>query len=192
MVVSNQTFPLEINSERLLFRSYTIMSKACLVDILMYRNSREVSKWMSGTVEISKEEHFSFVERLRGYSDRVYYGVYKKSKLIGGVNLCDVNHLQKTATWGIFLKPEMIGSGVGLEVEFEFLKILFNEFKMNRISGAVHQSNKDSLQIQAMFNFNDFKENDNFTEMSLKKEAWAILPQNFTTFKKSILRWKKN
>jgi len=174
------------------FVNYTSMSEENLTEILKYRNSPEVRKWMLDTSEISVKDHFSFIDRLKDYSDRVYFGVYKKDKLIGGVYAVDIDSSRENCIWGFYLSPRMIGTGVGLEVEFEFLKILFEELGMKRVSGFVHESNRDSLEIQDLFGFDTLSQNDTYIKIALNRTNWLSLVRDYKTFKKNILKWKKN
>jgi UDP-4-amino-4,6-dideoxy-N-acetyl-beta-L-altrosamine N-acetyltransferase len=177
------------NSGNLEFVNYINLSNEDLLTILEYRNHVEVREMMSNPKEILVCEHFEYVEKLKLDVNNFYWIVKKKDKLIGAIYLNNVNYDKRSAFWGVFLNPNYIGTGVGVEVEFEGMKVFFKEFVFNYIKAEVLNKNIDSHSIQTKFNFMEVENNINSVMYELTREDWLRLPETYKEFKRqNILR----
>jgi UDP-4-amino-4,6-dideoxy-N-acetyl-beta-L-altrosamine N-acetyltransferase len=167
------------------FTNYLDLSKQELLVILEFRNHIDVRKMMNNTGEISISDHFSFIEKLKQDGDNFYWIVRKNENIIGAIYLNKIDHENKSAFWGIFLNPKYIGTGIGLEIEFECMRLFFDEFQLNIIKGEVIQNNKDSHSIQAKFNFKEVfsANNGSCTLYELSRINWSKLPNTYKEFK---------
>ena len=171
------------------FINYTQLIDQDLFSVLEYRNHIEVRSMMNDPHIISKDEHLEFIEKLKTDLCNFYWIVRKKEKIIGSVYLSKVDYLKKDAFWGIFLNPKYIGTGLGVEIEFESMKLFFQEFKFSSIKGEVLEKNKDSHSIQIRFNFKEIENQSICTLYQLTSEDWTLLPETFKQFKlKYLLR----
>lgn len=186
MLISNVN---KYTSGNLEFVNYISLSDEDLLTILEYRNNIEVRHMMSNPKEIPISEHLKYVENLRLDNNKFYWIVKKKEKIIGAINLNNVNYEMRSALWGIFLNPNYIGTGLGVEVEFEGMKVFFEEFGLNYIKAEVLNKNIDSHSIQAKFNFREVENNINSVIYELTREDWLRLPKTYKEFKRqNILR----
>ena len=64
------------------FVLYQDLSLEDSVSVLSCRNHINVRKWMFNSEEITKENHFIFVENLKNNNEKKYCVVYRKKKLI--------------------------------------------------------------------------------------------------------------
>jgi len=177
------------NSGKLDFLNYINLSNEDLLTILEYRNHVEVRKMMSNHKEIQTIEHFRYVEKLKQNINNFYWIVKKNENIIGAIYLNNLNYEMRSAYWGIFLNPNYIGTGVGVEVEFEGMKVFFKEFGFNYIKAEVLNNNIDSHSIQAKFNFREVENNINSVIYELTREDWLRLPETYKEFKRqNILR----
>ncbi len=78
-------------------------------EILALRNLEDIRKWMVNPEVIAEENHFRFVESLRGNENRLYLAIYKDGKLLGTYNLTN----EGEGLWerGIIANPETQGKG---------------------------------------------------------------------------------
>ena len=67
--------------------NYVDCTKEQNLDILALRNRDGVRSWMVNPEVIAEENHFKFVESLKGNPNRLYYAVYKNGMLVGTYNL---------------------------------------------------------------------------------------------------------
>ena len=70
--------------------NYVDCTKEQNLDILALRNRDDVRSWMVNPEVISEENHFKFVESLKGNPNRLYYVIYKNGVLMGTYNLTKV------------------------------------------------------------------------------------------------------
>lgn len=101
------------------FVDYTACSREQLLEILALRNRDDVRFWMVHPEVIPEEDHFRFVERLKGDPDRVYYAVYEDGTLVGSYDLIRV----EGDCWerGIIASPATRGKGNTARWEREIL-----------------------------------------------------------------------
>jgi UDP-4-amino-4,6-dideoxy-N-acetyl-beta-L-altrosamine N-acetyltransferase len=171
------------------FINYTQLIEEELLTVLEYRNHIDVRKMMHNPDEITKQEHFNFINKLKIETINYYWIVKKKEKIVGSVYLTKVDSLKKNAFWGLFLNPKYIGTGLGVEIEFESMKLFFQEFKFNIIKGEVLERNNDSHSIQIKLNFKEIKNQSSCSLYQLIAEDWTLLPETFKQFKlKYLLR----
>jgi UDP-4-amino-4,6-dideoxy-N-acetyl-beta-L-altrosamine N-acetyltransferase len=171
------------------FINYIQLIEQDLFTILEYRNHIDVRKMMHSKDVIAERDHFNYINKLKIDTSNYYWLVKKKEKIIGSVYLTKVDSLKKDAFWGIFLNPKYIGTGLGVEIEFESMKLFFQEFKFSTIKGEVLEKNNDSHSIQIRFNFKEIENKSNCTLYQLTSEDWTLLPETFKQFKlKYLLR----
>jgi len=172
------------------FKNYTILSYDEKKIILNYRNHKEVRVMMTDSQIIKEKDHFNFIKKLEKDNYSFYWAVEKKEKIMGGVSLVNVDHINKQAYWGFFLNPKYIGTGLGVEVEFEALRLFFENLNFQKIKGEVLKANKNSLSMQYKFLFEEEKNallDNEFLQLELDKHRWQRMPVDFKKFKKEIL-----
>ena len=171
------------------FINYTNLIIAEQKLILEYRNNLRVREMMHNTQPIKEKDHLNFIEQLKNDTQNFYWAVFKKNKLIGAVYLNHINSNLNEAFWGIFLNPKYIGTGIGVEIQFESMNLFFHEFNFKKIKSEVLKTNKDSLTIQPKFLFKNIdleNQSDSF-KLELTIESWTKLPKSYKEFKHNIL-----
>jgi UDP-2,4-diacetamido-2,4,6-trideoxy-beta-L-altropyranose hydrolase/UDP-4-amino-4,6-dideoxy-N-acetyl-beta-L-altrosamine N-acetyltransferase len=176
--------------EKLLFKDYTTLNEEDLMQVLDFRNDPSVRKWMFDKNEITKQSHFEFVTSLITELNKRYLAVYKNGQLIGAAYINSIDIRNASCEWGFFLNPKMIGSGIGLEVEYHFLNFIFQNLNMVKVFGWVNKSNIDSIPIQNLFGFEQTHDAENFMKVVLDIRVWQLLPSDFKTFRKTLLKSK--
>jgi UDP-4-amino-4,6-dideoxy-N-acetyl-beta-L-altrosamine N-acetyltransferase len=168
------------------FFDFVDLQKDDLLKILAWRNHKDVRKWMKNTNVISKAEHFEFVNNLSGDTSRKYWYVKCKKKPTSVVYL---NNLHKNeAEWGIYLAPNKIGSGLGLEICYYSMKLFFEELGLDKIHGYVKRTNHENIKLQKMISFKINSKDDEFIHFTLNKERYIFkYPDNFKKFRKQIV-----
>lgn len=89
--------------------NYVDCTKEQNQDILELRNRDDIRSWMVNPEVIHEENHFKFVESLKGDPNRLYYAIYKKGVLVGTYNLTN----EGDGIWerGIIANPSTQGTG---------------------------------------------------------------------------------
>ncbi len=170
------------------FINYVELSESDLQTILDFRNHANVRKMMHNSNEISVKDHFEFVEKLKIDFDNFYWAVKKNDKIIGGISVTKVDYKKNEVFSGIFLNPNLIGTGLGVEIEFESLKLFFESFQIDSINGEVLDQNNLSNTVLVKLNFKPIKTETSSTLYQLKKIDWLQASQTYKEFKYELLQ----
>ena len=112
------------------------------LEILALRNRDDVRSWMVNPEVIPEENHFKFVESLKGNPNRLYYAIYKNGMLVGTYNLTN----EGEGIWerGIIANPSTQGTGQTEKWERQILSSSPSEIKA--VSAKVKQDNLRSIK----------------------------------------------
>ncbi|MGB0879291.1 MAG: UDP-4-amino-4,6-dideoxy-N-acetyl-beta-L-altrosamine N-acetyltransferase [Polaribacter sp.] len=170
------------------FKNYIDLSLEEKKEILGYRNHFLVREMMHNKNEIKLNDHLGFIDKLKIDKQNSYWAVFKKNKLVSSVYLNKIDITDKTGFWGIFLNPNYIGTGIGVEIQFEAMKLFFEKFEFKTIFGEVLKINKDSIPIQLKFSFDIEDQSEKYYSMKLESEQWRNLStETYKEFRKQIL-----
>jgi UDP-4-amino-4,6-dideoxy-N-acetyl-beta-L-altrosamine N-acetyltransferase len=170
------------------FINYVGLSESDLKIILDFRNHSKVRKMMHSPNEISVKDHFEFVEKLKIDLDNFYWVIKKKDVIIGGISITKVDYERREIFSGIFLNPKFIGTGVGVEIEFESMKLIFDIFQIETIKAVVLEINNFSHSLLIKFNFKPIEIQPTYTVYQLNKNNWLQMPQTYKEFKYELLQ----
>lgn len=121
-------------------------------EILALRNRDDVRKWMVNTEIILEENHFKFVESLKGNLNRLYFAIYKEGRLMGTYNLTN----EGNGVWdrGIIANPDMQGTGQTEKWERQILGNL-SQYAIQAVSAKVKPDNKRSISYHEKIGFKE-------------------------------------
>lgn len=121
------------------------------LDILALRNRDDVRSWMVNPEVIPEENHFKFVESLKGNPNRLYYAIYKNGVLVGTYNLTN----EGDGVWerGIIANPTTQGTGQTEKWELQILSSLPSEIKA--VSAKVKQDNLRSIKYHEKLGYKE-------------------------------------
>lgn len=168
------------------FKNFTDLDNDELEMVLKWRNSPEIANKMNSTTTIEAQEHIDFIKSLKENSTKLYYLVAKKDSPIGVFSFINIVKGQK-AEIGMYLKPELIGSGIGLEMQYYGMKLGYNKFDFNELLATVKKSNIENYLIQIKIGFLLNKIEGDFFKLTLPKENWKGNLLSFREFRKHII-----
>ena len=121
------------------------------LDILALRNHDDVRSWMVNPEVIPEENHFKFVESLKGNPNRLYYAIYKNGMLVGTYNLTN----EGDGVWerGIIANPTTQGTGQTEKWERQILSSL--HFEIKAVSAKVKQDNLRSIKYHEKLGYKE-------------------------------------
>ena len=121
-------------------------------EILALRNDDRVRFWMVNPELISEENHFKFIERLRGDSNRLYFAIYKNGVLMGTYNLTN----EGDGIWerGIRANPFTQGTGQTELWERQILGGLSN-YDIKAVSAKVKHDNLRSIKYHEKLGYQE-------------------------------------
>ena len=131
--------------------NYVDCTRVQNLDILALRNRDEVRSWMVNPEVIPEENHFKFVESLKGNPNRLYYAIYKNGVLVGTYNLTN----EGDGVWerGIIANPSTQGTGQTEKWERQILSSLPSEIKA--VSAKVKQDNLRSIKYHEKLGYKE-------------------------------------
>jgi len=131
--------------------NYVDCTKEQNLDILELRNRNDVRSWMVNPEVIPEENHFKFVESLKGNPNRLYYAIYKNGVLMGTYNLTN----EGEGVWerGIIANPSTQGTGQTEKWERQILSSLPSEIKA--VSAKVKQDNLRSIRYHEKLGYKE-------------------------------------
>ena len=131
--------------------NYVDCTKEHNLDILALRNRDDVRSWMVNPEVIPEENHFKFVESLKGNPNRLYYAIYKNGVLVGTYNLTN----EGDGIWerGIIANPSTQGTGQTEKWERQILSSLPVEIKA--VSAKVKQDNLRSIKYHEKLGYKE-------------------------------------
>lgn len=131
--------------------NYVDCTKEQNLDILALRNRDDVRSWMVNPEVIPVENHFKFVESLKGNPNRLYYAIYKNGMLVGTYNLTN----EGDGVWerGIIANPSTQGTGQTEKWERQILSSLPLEIKA--VSAKVKQDNLRSIKYHEKLGYKE-------------------------------------
>jgi UDP-4-amino-4,6-dideoxy-N-acetyl-beta-L-altrosamine N-acetyltransferase len=182
----------EFQHGNLTFINYIQLSESDLLTILDYRNHITVRQMSHNNVDITIEEHFEFIEKLKTDDTDFYFAIKKNNKIIGSVSLTKCNFLNKNIFAGVFLDPKLIGTGLGVELEFESIRLAFVTFGIESATCLIFEDNNLSLSIIPKFKFKKIETLPLYSIHKLYREDWLKLPPSYKEFKYELLRSLKN
>ncbi len=121
------------------------------LDILALRNRDDVRSWMVNPEVIPEENHFKFVESLKGNPNRLYYAIYKNGVLVGTYNLTN----EGDGIWerGIIANPSTQGTGQTEKWERQILSSSPSEIKA--VSAKVKPDNLRSIKYHEKLGYKE-------------------------------------
>lgn len=128
------------------------------LDILALRNRDDVRSWMVNPEVIPEENHFKFVESLKGNPNRLYHAIYKNGMLVGTYNLTN----EGEGIWerGIIANPSTQGTGQTEKWERQILSSLPLEIKA--VSAKVKQDNLRSIKYHEKLGYKEQRRDNEY------------------------------
>jgi len=135
------------------------------LEILRLRNLDTIRKWMVNPEIISEENHFKFIEKLKGNCDRLYFAIYREGLLVGTYNLTK----ESDGVWerGIFANPETQGKGETADWEHQILESLPAK-GIKSISAKVKLDNIRSIKYHEKLGYQEKTRDNEYVYYILK------------------------
>lgn len=138
--------------------NYVDCTKKQARDILALRNCDDVRSWMVNPEVIPEENHFNFVESLKGNPNRLYYAIYKNGVLVGTYNLTN----EGDGVWerGIIATPSTQGAGQTEKWERQILSSMPSDIKA--VSAKVKQDNLRSIKYHEKLGYKEQRRDNEY------------------------------
>lgn len=122
------------------------------LEILNLRNLDDVRMWMVNPEVIPEENHFQFVDHLKGNPDRLYFAIYRDNLLVGTYNLTKEND----GIWerGIIANPNTKVKGETARWENRILADL-PKHGIKAVTAKVKQDNPRSIKYHEKLGYQE-------------------------------------
>lgn len=118
-----------------------------------WRNSKEVSQYFI-IDEISEETHINWLKNLKENNNSKAFIIYFSESPVGLAYFKNINQLDKTAEWGIFIHSKKYrGQGIGSKSAKLSLESGFNELNLENIYLEVFKNNTSAINVYEKFGF---------------------------------------
>lgn len=144
---------IETTAQNIEFVDITEIDRISALKILDIRNETNIRKNMYTSHEISIDEHFSWIERLKKREDIKFYAVIFDGKIVGGVSLSNIDILHKRADWAFYLSETSHGRGIGAALEYKFVSFAFDNFSIEKLNCEVISFNDRVVRLHEKFGF---------------------------------------
>ena len=155
-----------------------------------WRNSHDVAQYMYTEREISQEEQKKWFQVLENDTTKKYWIIEYRGKLIGVVNLVNINYEFRSAYWAFYIGETSVrGGGIGAKIEYSVLNYVFDELKLNKLLCEVFVSNEAVIKLHEKFGFrreayyrNHIPKTGKFLDvigLAIFKDEWEKIKQSF-------------
>lgn len=155
--------------------------------MLVWRNHPEVNKWLIDKRTISWEDHLTFVALLRNSKKRFYWLARYRGEECGVVSL-RIDPRDNSGEPGIFLAPELIGSGIGTEIGFEAKHIYFEQIGIDALHSVILKSNKPVILTHEIAGYRIYAHPDeaDLVVTYLSRDRYEQTPKDFRDYLKLL------
>jgi RimJ/RimL family protein N-acetyltransferase len=153
----------------IILKNYSLLSNKEHEQLLSIRNFKEIRENSLNEEEIDLKSHLSWVKRLGSDSTKLYFAVFLDEKIVGGVNLFNIN---TNIRWGIFLStetPMLIKSIIPLY----FIDYLFAHKLISTLFADIKKENANAISYNQRLGFQIIEEKADIVVVKLDFKAYC-------------------
>ena len=146
--------------------NFTSLNDEQKLMVLKWRNDERIAKFMQNK-SVGKEEHFTFLERLKSIQDKIYFLVKDEGEFIGVVSFVDIT--KESCEFGVYKNPEL--KGVGKKLLDLIKDYAFFTLKVGSLKAKAYNSNEKALALYKNFGFKIYAKDGEFSYLELKNKT---------------------
>ena len=154
-VISNQKMILDKFGEILIFNYINLNDDEKKI-ILKMRNHPNIKRWMYNQKNISVEEHFEFINKLRKDNNKNYFLIKQKEKVLGTINFIK-NNYKNSLNLGIYSNPLSKINNSGTILIIVASKYAFEVIGVDKITLEVFSDNKKAINFYKKNGFHEIQ-----------------------------------
>jgi len=155
-------------------KDYRLLTKDEHQNLLAIRNQEAIRKASLTQDMIALDKHLLWVDGLMGDTTKKYFAIIHNDKIIGGINIFDIETKIK---WGIFFDDE-VSLILKSVIPIYFIDFIFNEFECDAIYAEIKQENVNAVSYNKNLGFEMLEDGDIVT-MHLKEDAYKKAKKSF-------------
>lgn len=159
--------------------------------VLRWRNSSRIRSSMLTNEIISVDRHETWLKKVLSDDTKIIKILFYESKPIGLVNFTNIDLVNETCYWGIYIGEESAPKGSGTVLGYLALNMIFEEIKIRKVYAEVIEENQISLNFHKKLGFieegrfvNHLKRGTKYLDvisMALFNECWNQRRQQMLT-----------
>lgn len=148
---------MKIESKRLILRSW---KNEDVNDLIEGLNNIEVSKWLAGVpFPYTENDARNFIKWAKNQDEKVRIPLAivlkENNKVIGGIEIANINTKDGTASGGIWLNEKYQKNGYGTEAFSARIKYCFEKLGLRRIENGYFSGNNKSKKMQEKLGYKE-------------------------------------
>jgi UDP-4-amino-4,6-dideoxy-N-acetyl-beta-L-altrosamine N-acetyltransferase len=121
-----------------------------------WRNLPKVADYMYTDHVIGPEEHAAWFARIMTDPSCKYWVIVCDGEDVGLVNLYNINLAHRRCHWAFYVvSPNVRGKGVGSYAEYQVLRHVFDELKLEKLCCEVLAFNRGVVEMHLRFGFRE-------------------------------------
>ena len=177
------------------YKNFVDLDEAETNMVWAWRNDDRIRQWMTNKNVIPFSDHLNFVNSLKTRDDKFYWLVYKGERPIAVLDIIDVDYEREETEPGYYLNPQLLNSGEGLFLNFNFRTLLFNELGFEYVKGNIKVGNDRAYTLSTFFGvkavgMERFADGDHLLVKGCKSDFNKIqekgLLRNFVAYSKNL------
>jgi len=155
-------------------KDYRLLTTDEHQNLLAIRNQDKIRKVSLTKDIITLDKHLLWVDGLMGDTTKKYFAIIHNDKIIGGINIFDIETKIK---WGIFFDDE-VSLILKSVIPIYFIDFIFGEFGCESIYAEIKQENVNALSYNKNLGFEMLEDKDIIT-MQLKQKNYEKVKMSF-------------
>jgi len=157
------------------FINYIKLSAEEHLQLLKVRNFDYVRKNMKNDSIITINDHLDWIKKLSKDDSKMYYAIFSDNKLVGGINITDIDIEEMSASWGLFVQAN-INPMIPSIATYLIIDKVFNVLKLTTLNLEVNKININAYKFDKNFGFIDNGEyidgKNSYYLMSMDRKDW--------------------
>lgn len=167
------------------------IEEAHLQQILDWRTSEQVTKFMYTDIEYNLEQQYKWLERIKADQMGQYFIMEYRDEYIGFISLTNIHWTYKRATWNFYIgnmKYAMLAGFLGAYM----YNYAFNELGLEKLNGEVMDINEGVRKLHIKQGAREvgvlerhIVKNDIWHDVymfEMTKERWAVVGQKYQKY----------
>ena len=155
-------------------KDYRFLTKDEHKKLLAIRNQDEVREVSLNQDMITLDNHLLWVKNLKDDMTKEYFAIIYDDKIIGGVNIFDIDSKLK---WGIFFDTQ-VSLMIKSVIPIYFINFIFDTFDCDKVYAEIKKENLNALSYNKNLGFKMLEDKDIIT-MHLDANAYREVKQSF-------------
>jgi len=155
-------------------KDYRLLTRNEHQNLLAIRNQEVIRKMSLNQNIIALDKHLLWVDGLMDDTTKKYFAIIHNDKIIGGINIFDIETKLK---WGIFF-DDKVSLMLKSVIPIYFIDFIFSKFGCDTIYAEIKQENINAVSYNKNLGF-EMLEDEDIVTMQLKQDNYEKVKMSF-------------